>query len=94
MEDCAIIHLSVLINPTVKNERVFALAGRYNNNDILAAFRELFPDREFVDVGDDHGEDLTTYKGKERAEELLKEAGRLGFKSFKDCLREFGESIL
>jgi hypothetical protein len=93
VEDCALIHLSALVSPDVKGERVFALAGRYNNNSILAEYRKLFPEREFVGSFDDHGEDLTVYKEKERAEGLLKDAGRPGFKSLTDSLREYGKSI-
>jgi hypothetical protein len=43
----------------VQNEQLFAFAAPYNWNDMLAAFRKLFPARKFIDVIPNLGRDLT-----------------------------------
>jgi hypothetical protein len=38
-----------ILEPRVKNERLFAYAEPWNWNDLLVMFRTWYPDRQFVD---------------------------------------------
>lgn len=57
--DDARLHLLAAVDKTVANERIFAFAYPYNWNDILDIFRELRPDRNFVENEPNLGRDLT-----------------------------------
>ncbi|QMW36333.1 hypothetical protein F9C07_2247924 [Aspergillus flavus] len=47
--DAARLHVAALIHADVEGERIFAFAGPFNRNDILAVFRKLRHHRRFTD---------------------------------------------
>lgn len=57
--DDARLHLLAALDGTVANERIFAFAYPYNWNDILDVFRELRPDRKFLENDPNLGRDIT-----------------------------------
>lgn len=73
VQDTARLHVIALVNPSVKDERVFAFTGPFNFNDILGVLREQYPAERWDDVPD-QGQDLSTIEPIKRAEELLEEA--------------------
>ena len=80
VQDNARVHVAALIFPDVKSERLFTFAYPFTWNDLLAVYRKLHPEREFFDDIPDLGKDLSKVAN-ERAEELLKRMGRLGWAS-------------
>ncbi|KAF2814089.1 NAD(P)-binding protein [Mytilinidion resinicola] len=94
VEDTALLHIAALILPDVKNERVFAMAQRYDWVQILDLLKKLYPDHKFTleslpDVGKDMGKVPT-----ERSEELLRKMGKFGFSSLEEAIRKSVEPIL
>ena len=87
VQDNARVHVGALIGPDVKNERLFAFAHPYNWNDILAIFRELYPEQKFISDYPNLGRDLSKVAN-ERAEELVKRFGRPGWTSLKDSVKD------
>lgn len=93
MQDDAILHVAALLRSDVANERIYAFAEPYNNNDILAIFRKLYPERKFLDDIPNLGRDLTRVP-RERAEQLLKDTGRPGWVSFEQSIKENVEDLV
>lgn len=66
----------------------------FNRNNVLAAFRKIFPHKEFVE--DTSGLKLCkewTIQGRTKAEECLKDLGRQGFVPFDESMRGVAEGI-
>lgn len=70
VEDTALLHVAVLTQPDVKNERILAMATPFSYNEILAIFKKLAPERTFLDQVDEIPDQGTIDNA--RAEELLK----------------------
>lgn len=87
VQDNARVHVAALICPDVKNERLFSFAHPYNWNDILAVFRELYPQHKFINDYPDLGRDLSKVSN-ERAEELVKRFDRPGWTSLRDSVKD------
>ncbi|KAJ6483964.1 hypothetical protein C8R45DRAFT_999818 [Mycena sanguinolenta] len=49
VRDVASIHLAALLSPSTEGKRIWAAAHRFEINDILAIWREAFPERKFVE---------------------------------------------
>ncbi|KAJ6483967.1 hypothetical protein C8R45DRAFT_1148101 [Mycena sanguinolenta] len=49
VRDVASIHLAALLSPSTEGKRIWAAAHRFEINDILAIWREEFPERKFVE---------------------------------------------
>ncbi|KAJ5900145.1 NAD(P)-binding protein [Penicillium taxi] len=88
VEDCARLHLVALLDPSVRDERIFAFAEPQNWNDVVAILKQLRPENTLipnapsVDV-----RDLTDVKPAKRAEELLKRFfGRSGWVTLEESL--------
>ncbi|TLD37912.1 hypothetical protein E2P81_ATG03587 [Venturia nashicola] len=79
VRDVARLHVIALLNPEVKNERVFGFAEPFNINDILAIFRKNIPQKTFQEDWPGLGRDLSIVAPKARSIELLKSFGRDGF---------------
>lgn len=47
--DDAVIHVGAVLDPDVKNERIFAWAQKFTWNDVLAIMRKLYPDQAVVE---------------------------------------------
>lgn len=87
VQDNARVHVAALVSSDVKGERLFTFAHPYNWNDILAVFRELYPEHKFIDDYPDLGRDLSKVAN-ERAEELVKRFGRPGWTSLRDSVKD------
>ncbi|KAJ6483969.1 hypothetical protein C8R45DRAFT_1148106 [Mycena sanguinolenta] len=49
VRDVASMHLAVLLSTSTQGKRIWAAAHRFEINDILAIWREAFPERKFVE---------------------------------------------
>lgn len=79
------LHLAAAVLSHVQGQRIFAFAGRFSWDKILAIMRELDPQRILPDDflgGDDPAEVVP--RGK--AEALLRELGRTGWTSLADSV--------
>ena len=89
VQDCARLHVAALANPDIKNERIFASAGPYNWNLILAILRKLRPDHKFPDDIANNSKDLSKIPPASRAEEILrKDFGQSGWTSLELALKD------
>lgn len=79
--------MAALIFPNVQNEQLFAFAAPYNWNDMLAAFRKLFPARKFIDDIPNLGRDLSKVAN-QRAEELVKRFCRPGRTNLEESIKD------
>lgn len=79
VRDIARLHVIALLNPEVKNERIFGFAEAFNFNDILAILRKNIPQKTFQEDWPGLGRDLSTVAPKARSIELLKSIARDGF---------------
>jgi len=87
VQDTARLHVSALVNPNVENERLFAFAEPFNNNDLLRTLRKLRPDRQFPEEWtDDKVRDLSIVKNERSIELLKKDFGRPGFTSLEESI--------
>ena len=93
VQDNARVHVAALIYDDVESERLFTFAHPYTWNDILAAFRKLYPDRTFRQDFSDLGRDLSKVAN-ERAEELLKRFGLSGWTSLEDSVKDIADHIV
>lgn len=93
VDDDALVHVAALTFDDVKGERLFAFAKPYNWNSFLAAFRKMYPERNFVPDFEGLGEDKSIVAN-ERAEELLKRLkGGKGWESLEESLRPLTEVL-
>ncbi|UNI19497.1 hypothetical protein JDV02_005679 [Purpureocillium takamizusanense] len=85
VQDTARLHVAAAILPEVKNERIFAYAGRFNWDTVLDILRKHNPEREFL--SNFHGgQDSNVIQPAARAEELLRQIGRAGWTSLEDSI--------
>ncbi|KAF2466620.1 aldehyde reductase II [Lindgomyces ingoldianus] len=80
VDDNAVVHVAALVFGDVKRERLFTFAEPYSWNDLLAIFRRLYPEREFMDDIEGLGVDKSVVAN-ERAQELLKRLKGSGWDS-------------
>ncbi|KAF8863136.1 NAD(P)-binding protein [Acephala macrosclerotiorum] len=92
VQDCARLHVAALIDPDVKNERLFAYAETFNANDLLKIFRKLQPGKQFPADYADNSRDLSIVKNERSIELLEKDFGRPGWttleESIKNCIQD------
>lgn len=72
VRDTASLHVQALISPSLgaPGVRIWAVAAPFNNNDILAILRKLYPGKTFPDDAPGLGRDLSKIDNK-RGGELL-----------------------
>lgn len=87
VQDDARLHVIGLIHPSVQGERIFAITGPVNLNDIIAILRKIQPEKEWKDFPD-YEEDLSTFEPMYRAEQLHKEVYGEGFIDLEVSVRE------
>lgn len=92
-EDVGRLHVAALVHPSTSNERLPGHAGPWNWNDILALFREWYPDKTFI--GDFAlGRDISTVEDR-RSRELLQEVyGQTRWVTLKDSTRATVDSFM
>lgn len=79
VQDVARLHVAALINPDVKNERLFAYSEHFTWTDVLKVFKKLRPGKTFPETWENENDrDITTVTN-ERGAELLKQFGRDGW---------------
>jgi nucleoside-diphosphate-sugar epimerase len=93
VEDTALLHLAALTLPDVRNERIIAMAGRFCYNEILDIYRQIAPDRTFLENIEEVLDEGTV--DNERAEGLLRKVkGGEGFFSLEDAVKKLGVQML
>lgn len=93
VQDTALLHVAAAIHPDVNSERVFAFAETVNGDGLLAILRKLYPTRTFP-VDFQAEKDLSTIVPRERAEELLRDMGKVGgWTSLEESVRRNTEDI-
>ncbi|KAL6706544.1 hypothetical protein ACN47E_005300 [Coniothyrium glycines] len=86
-EDSALLHIGALIYGDVTSERLFGYAKRFNYNQILAFFREFYPNKKFPKDLIGVGEDKMDVPN-ERAEEVLTWVKGSGWDGLAKSLKE------
>jgi len=86
VRDDARLHVAALIDPSAHGQRLFAFAGPYTINAILAVLRKLEPGRSFPEDRD-MGEDLCEIPN-QAAEELLRKHYGHGWTGLEETIRE------
>lgn len=91
--DCARIHLTALLDESLENERILAYNVPFNFNVVLDTFRDLFPNRSFVE-NQEQGEDLSEVDNALGAELLVKWYGQKGYTPLKHSLKQNVQRLL
>ncbi|KAM0451770.1 hypothetical protein ACHAO4_005727 [Trichoderma viride] len=88
VQDCARLHVAGLLDPSVKDQRIFGLVQEYNWTDVLAIFRRVRPELKLPEDPVNEGRDLTEVVPRDKAEKLLKDFfGQPGWTSLEDSLK-------
>lgn len=74
-----------MANPSVQNERIFAVPGPVSMNAIIQILRKHFSQKKWDDFPD-YREDLSTFEAIPRAEQLLKEAYNRNFQTLEESV--------
>lgn len=93
VEDDARLHVIALLNPAVRGERIFAITGPVNLNDIIDCLRKNCPEKKWQDFPDD-ARDVSTFEAAGRAEELHRQAYGRGFVGLEQSVRENAKDLL
>lgn len=86
VQDDARLHVIALSQPTVQNERIFAITGPVSLNDIIETLRKFKPESMWEDFPD-HRRDLSTFEPAKRAEQLHIDAYGTGFISLEESVQ-------
>ena len=93
VSDVAVMHVAAILDPDVKNQRIFAWHTPFNWNLILATMRKLRPGHKFVDDLPD-SEMLSGKVDDRLGLKLLKKwAGKDGWTSLEQGVKENLEGI-
>lgn len=65
----------------------------FNWNTLLHALRRIYPEKAFYEDREGQGHDLSRILGASKAEKLLRDMGRPGWKGLEESLRENLEDI-
>ena len=93
VEDTARLHVAALTRPDIEGSRIFGFTGRFNWNTLLHQLRKMYPDRTFYDDREGLGHDLSRIHGAAKAEQILKDMGRPGWKGLEESMRENLEDL-
>lgn len=83
--DTGRLHVAAAIIPAVKDQRIFAFAGRFSWDKVLAILREVQPTKTFPDDFSG-GDDPHEIQGRDKAENLLRVLGRPGWTSLEESV--------
>ncbi|KAH7274693.1 hypothetical protein MRS44_007048 [Fusarium solani] len=92
VQDSARLHVAAALFADVKDERIFAFAGRFSWDTILDIFRKAEPNRKFAD-NFSSGDDPNEIQPRARAEQLLRELGEPGWVSLEQTILELVEQL-
>lgn len=87
VQDTARLHVAAAIISTVKDERIFAFAGRFSWDRVLSLLREAQPTKTFPDDFSG-GDDPHEVQGRDKAEDLLRVLGRPGWTSLEESVTD------
>lgn len=89
MRDTARLHVAGLLDPAIKDERIFGFVHEFNWTDIVALLRKLRPNNKSIpDPPSDAWRDKTLIKPKERAEEILRSFWNLSWTKLETSLED------
>lgn len=93
--DDARLHLIAgVLDEDIKNERIFAFAGPFNNNDSIDAIKRVRPDvKADLKKDPDEGRDLSKVPNELGAKLLKKWFGQDGYKNFDQSVKENLEGL-
>jgi len=86
-EDTGKLFLAALVTPGCDGERLFGFGGRYSWPQIARIFKELAPNKKDIPHLEDNGVDIAEVPN-QRAEELIRGVGALGWKDLKTSVRD------
>lgn len=86
--DTAMLHMAGLLHPDAKGERIFGFASPRNLTETIRLWKELYPQRKFMDPPANEGVFEANIVGRPRAEELLRWVKGSGWTSYKDSLKQ------
>ncbi|WAO95668.1 Epimerase domain-containing protein [Fusarium falciforme] len=87
VQDTARLHVAAAILSTVKDERIFAFAGRFSWDRVLSLLREAQPTKTFPDDFSG-GDDPHEVQDRDKAEDLLRVLGRPGWTSLEESVTD------
>ncbi|KAI8712546.1 Epimerase domain-containing protein [Fusarium sp. LHS14.1] len=87
VQDTGRLHVAAAILSTVKDERIFAFAGRFSWDRVLSILREARSTRSFLNDFSG-GDDPHEIQGREKAENLLRVLGRPGWTSLEESVAD------
>lgn len=93
VRDTARLHLVGLINPDVKNERIFAFAAPFTWHEIFDAVKAADPNHPLSSDPSNDDRDLSHVVERPRAVELLKTLGRTEFVTLKESVKDALEAF-
>ncbi|KAK0757255.1 hypothetical protein N5P37_009971 [Trichoderma harzianum] len=73
VRDTARLHVAALLDPKIKEERIFAFAQEYNWTDVLNILRKLRPNRQFPLNPENEGRDYTQVAPRDKAKKILQD---------------------
>lgn len=80
--------MAALIDPEIKDERIFGFAEPYNWNEILRILRKLRPDHNIPEDLADNSKDLSNPIPRVRAEEILQKHFDKGFTTLEESVKQ------
>ncbi|KAF4546746.1 Nad-dependent epimerase dehydratase [Lasiodiplodia theobromae] len=93
VEDTALLHVAALTRPDLKGNRIFGFVEEFNWNTLLHALRRIYPEKVFYEDREGQDHDLSRILGASKAEKILRDMGRPGWKGLEESLRENLEDI-
>lgn len=88
VKDCARLHVAGLLDPNVKDQRIFGLVQEFNWTDVFAILRKLRPELQLPKLPENEARDYTEVLPKDKAEKLLRDFfGQPGWTSLEDSLK-------
>ncbi|KAL2673956.1 hypothetical protein Neosp_012402 [[Neocosmospora] mangrovei] len=87
VQDTGRLHVAAAILQSVKDERIFAFAGRFSWDKVLSILREAQPTKTFPDDFSG-GDDPHVIQGRDKAENLLRVLGRPGWTSLEESVTD------
>jgi hypothetical protein len=89
VRDTARLHIAALLDPAIKDERIFGFVNEFNWTDVVGLLRKLRPNNKSIpDPPSDEWRDKTVVKPKARAEEILRSFWNLDWTKLETSLKD------